>query len=471
MLADLRRQLDQHQISAVELTHSYLQRIAQTNTELNAYVSVLNDYALEQAKTADDMITAGKAEALTGIPYTLKDVFCVAGIETTACSNILKGYLPPYTATTVQKLQGAVLLGKTNTDEFTMGASTENSAFGPTRNPHDHTRVAGGSSGGPAAAVAADLAAFALGTDTGGSVRQPAAFCGIAGLRVTYGRVSRYGVISMASSMDTIGPLAKTVEDLAIILEQIAGYDVFDGTTPNQPVDSYAKRLDEPMDRAVVGVPKEFFETGGLDPAMRNHIEAVIKMVEQSGVTLKAISLPHAPYAVPTYYVICPAEISSNLARYDGIKYGFRARDAEELFDVYAQSRGQGFGAEAKRRIMIGTYALSAGYYDAFYGKAMKVRTLIRQDFTAAFQDVDFIVAPATPSTAFVVGEKTTDPIQMYLEDVFMAPGSLAGLPGLVVPCGQLNKLPVGIQILGPQWSESKVLQFGRKIEQLSGTK
>lgn len=468
MLAELRRQLDTKVISAVELTERYLQAIQKNNSTLNAYVQVLPEQALAQAKAADKIIAAGDSTALTGIPYALKDNYAVAGLETTGCSNILKGYIPPYTATAAMRLQAGVLLGKTNCDEFAMGASTENSCFGPTLNPHDHTRVAGGSSGGSAAAVAADLAPFAMGTDTGGSIRQPASFCGVVGLRPTYGRVSRYGVFPMASSMDTIGPFAQTVEDIALLLEQLAGRDPFDSTTADRLVEPYVQLLAESADNLRIGLPQEYFEVDGLDPKVRAVAENVFEVLRQSGHTVVPVSLPHTKYAVPTYYILVPSEVSSNLARFDGIKYGYQANQTDNLFDVYAQSRGEGFGAEAKRRIMIGTYTLSAGYYDAYYMKAMKVRTLIRRDFEQVFKEVDVIIGPACPGPAFPVGEKE-DPIQMYLEDIFTAPGSLAGIPGLSVPVGKVDGLPVGIQIMGPQWSEAKVLRCGRMLERLLG--
>lgn len=468
MIKELRTQLDNKAVSSVELTQQYLRTIEQKNPELNAYVSVLAGEALEQAKLADASIAAGDASLFTGIPYAVKDVYAVAGMETTGCSNILRGYRPPHTATTVQKLTGAVLLGKTNCDEFAMGASTENSCFGVTRNPHDPTRVAGGSSGGSAAAVAADMAPFALGTDTGGSIRQPASYCGIVGIRPTYGRVSRYGVFPMASSMDTMGPFAKTVEDVALILEHMAGRDWRDSTTVEQPVEPYANLLKEPLAPLTIGVAKEYFEVDGLQDNVRAVSENVFKLLEQAGHTIRSVSMPHTRYAVPAYYIIVPSEVSANLARFDGIKYGYHAKDAEDIMDVYMKSRGQGFGNEAKRRIMIGTYTLSAGYFDAYYLKAMKVRTLIRQDFTNVFKDVDVLIGPSSPGVAFPVGEKE-DPISMYLEDIFTAPASLAGVPGLVVPAGDIGGLPVGVQIMGPQWSEALVLRVGRLIESSVG--
>ncbi|MBI4407295.1 MAG: Asp-tRNA(Asn)/Glu-tRNA(Gln) amidotransferase subunit GatA [Candidatus Kerfeldbacteria bacterium] len=468
MLKELRAKLDNKEISAVQLTQHYLDAIKIKNPALNAYVNVTSDYALAAAAAADEVIAAGKQTMLTGIPYAVKDIYCVQGIESTGASNILKGYKPPYTATVIKRLPGAVLLGKTNSDEFAMGASTENSCFGPTLNPYDPTRVAGGSSGGSAAAVAADLAVFSFGSDTGGSVRQPASFCGIVGLRPTYGRISRYGVMPMASSMDTVGPFAKTVEDLALLLEQVAGFDPKDGVTSQQPVEQYSATVNQPVEKLRIGIVKEYFELEGLDPAIRQLTERVINQLATLGAEIVPLSLPHTKYAVPAYYVIVPSEVSSNLARFDGIRYGYRAPETADLLDVYTRSREQGFGDEAKRRIMIGTYALSAGYYDAYYAKAMKVRTLIRQDFVAAFKQVDVLLAPPCPGIAFKLGEKS-DPIQMYLEDVFAAPASLAGLPGLVVPAGQVNQLPVGVQIMGPQLSEALILRVGRMIEGLPG--
>lgn len=464
MLKELRAKLDTHQLTSVQLTQEYLDRIKLKNPELNAYVNVTADHALAEAAKADQRIAAGTAGPLTGIPYAAKDVYCTKGIETTGCSNILRGYIPPYTATVIERLDGAVLLGKTNTDEFTMGASTETSCFGPTLNPHDTTRVAGGSSGGSAAAVAADLAPFALGTDTGGSIRQPASFCGVVGLRPTYGRVPRFGVMPMASSLDTVGPFANTVEDLAIVLEQIAGVDAHDSTTSALPVERYSQQLDTPVKKLRIGVAKEYFELPELNQDIKKIIEGVIQQLGQAGADIIPVSMPHTKYAIPTYYVIVPSEVSSNLARFDGIRYGYRASDANNLLEVYRKSRGQGFGAEAKRRIMIGTYALSAGYYDAYYAKAMKVRTLIRNDFTSVFAQVDVLLCPPCPGVAFVVGSKS-DPIQMYLEDVFVAPASLAGVPGLVVPAGQVSGLPVGVQIIGPQLSEALLLRVGRMVE------
>lgn len=465
MLATLRSQLDNKEISSVELTTQYLERIKQHNQLLNAYILTLEEYALEQAAVADKQIATGTVTPFTGIPYGLKDLFCVEGIETTACSNILKGYVPPYTGTAVQRLAGGVLLGKLNTDEFAMGASSESSCFGVTKNPYDTSRVAGGSSGGPAAAVAANLAAFSLGTDTGGSIRLPASFCGLAGLRPTYGRVSRYGVIAMASSLDTIGPLAQSVDDIAYIMQAIAGHDPLDSTTPNVPVDEYTELLNQPLGKMTVGLPKEYFEMEGLDNAIRQRIMEVVEQLKANGVVIKEVSLPHTQYAVPTYYIIVPSEVSSNMAKYDGIKYGFRSDINVDLDSIYAHSRAEGFGPEVRRRIMLGTYALSSGYYDAYYLKAMKVRTLIRQDFDAVFKEVDALITPITATLPFKIGENVDDPLKMYSQDIFTAPASLAGVPGLSVPVGAIDALPVGMQIIGPQWSEGRLLQFGKMVE------
>lgn len=466
MLKELRNQLDRGEISSVALTQQYLERIQNKNPELNAYVLVTTEHALAEAAEADKTIAAGKQTLLTGIPYGLKDIFATKGIETTGCSNILRGYKPPYTATVVNKLEGAVLLGKTNTDEFAMGASTENSCFGPTKNPFDLNRVAGGSSGGSAAAVAADLAVFGLGSDTGGSIRQPASFCNLVGLRPTYGRVSRYGVYPMASSFDTICPIAKTVEDVALLMEVMAGQDPHDSTTSPQPVDSYSANLEQPVEGLRIGIADEYLNGPALDPEVRAHTMAVVDALAKQGATIVNIKMPYTKYAVPTYYVLVPSEVSANLARFDGIRFGFRADDANDLYETYTRSRGQGFGPEGKRRVMIGTYALSSGYYDAYYNKAMQVRTLVRRDFDAAFKQVDVLITPPTPGIAFKLGEKS-DPLKMFLEDVFAAPASLAGMPALVVPAGFVNKMPIGVQIMGPQWSESLLLRVGRMIERL----
>ena len=464
MLKELREQLDNKQVSSVELTQQYLSTITKQDSDINAYIQVTEEYAMEQAQKADAVIAAGNSSALTGIPYALKDNICVTGIETTAASNILKGYVPPYTATVVQRLDGAVMLGKSNTDEFTMGASTETSAFGVTKNPHDHSRVAGGSSGGPTAAVAADMAVFGIGTDTGGSLRQPAAFCGVVGLRPTYGRVSRYGSIPMASSLDTVGPVTSSVEDMAIVMNSIAGVDSFDGTTVDHAVPDYTVGLEDSIAGLKVGIPKEYIETEGISADVLASFESAKSALEAAGATCVEVSLPHTKYAVPTYYIVVPSEVSSNMARFDGIKYGARV-DAEELVDIYAQSRAAGFGEEVKRRIMIGTYTLSSGYYDAYYRKAMQVRTLIRQDFDTAFQEVDILLTPTTTGPAFTIGANQSDPTEMYLQDVFTAPSALAGLPAIAVPHGASNGLPLGVQLIGPQFSEQRLFQVGTQVE------
>jgi len=412
---------------------------------------------------------------LSGIPYLAKDVFCEEGVPTTACSNVLreKDYLPPFDSTTTKRLKaaGAISIGKTNTDEFTCGASTETSCYGVTRNPWDQTRVAGGSSGGSAAATIADECLFALGTDTGGSIRQPASYCGCVGLKVTYGRTSRYGVMSFASSLDSIGTLVKTVEDAALVLQAIAGKDPLDATTGNVPVPDYRKSLQKPAKGLKIGLPKEYF-IKGMNTEVEKAVRDAAVQYEKLGATIVNISLPFSPYALATYYVIAPSELSSNVARYDGIRYGHTSDIQDNLIDYYIRVRSEGFGPEVKRRIMIGTYALSAGYYDAYYRQAQKVRTLVKRDFEDAFQKVDCILAPVAPTPAFKIGAHTDDPVQMYLEDIFTVPINLAGIPGLSIPCGYSSPqagtpaLPIGMQILGPQWGEETILRAGHAYEQ-----
>ncbi|MFA6474904.1 MAG: Asp-tRNA(Asn)/Glu-tRNA(Gln) amidotransferase subunit GatA [Patescibacteria group bacterium] len=467
MLKQLREQLDSGQTTATKLTTEYLTQIKEKNPALNAYVLVTEELALQQATAADKLIQAGKQSLFTGIPYAAKDIYCVKDIETTACSNILRGYKPPYTATVINRLTGAVLLGKTNADEFAMGSSTENSCFGVTKNPADITRVAGGSSGGSAAAVAASLAPFAFGSDTGGSIRQPASFCGVVGMRPTYGLVPRYGVIPMASSFDTVGPLTESVEDLAMIMETIAGPDQHDSNVPENLVVNYTENLEQPISQLKIGLAKQYLEIDGLNPAVKKIVHDLVNQLSKQGAEVIEVDMPHTSYAMPSYYILVPSEVSSNLARFDGIRYGFRSNNTTDLLSVYMNSRGEGFGAEAKRRIMLGTYALSSGYYDAYYLKAMKVRSLVRQDFTEAFKKVDVLMTPPCPGTAFVIGANSQDPLQMYLEDVYTIPPSLAGVPALVVPAGSVDNLPVGVQIIGPQWSESKLLRVGRMVEQV----
>lgn len=454
-------------ISATELVQAYAAQIDQTNESLNSVIFNNTQSALIKAKEID--ATGDFTHPLTGIPFLVKDVFCEAGVPTTACSNMLrnKDYIPPYTATTINRLQaaGAISLGKVNTDEFTMGASTETSCYGVTKNPWDTSKVAGGSSGGSAASVAANQCVFALGTDTGGSIRQPAAFCGCTGLRSTYGLTSRYGVMSMASSLDTIGALTKTVEDTAIVLETIAGHDPLDGTTGKSVVPKYTSMLNQPLTGRRIGIPVEYM-SGDLAPEVADSIKVAIKTLQQLGVETVEISLPHTKYAVATYYVICPCEVSSNMARYDGVRFGHKEAETTDLLEYYIQNRSTGFGKEVKRRIMIGTYALSAGYFDAYYRQAQRVRALIKQDFDTAFEQVDAIISPCTPGAAFNIGAHNNDPIAMYLEDIFLSSQALAGIPAMSVPCGFTREnLPLGLQIMGPQWGEEIILNIGHMYQ------
>ncbi|MCD4705693.1 Asp-tRNA(Asn)/Glu-tRNA(Gln) amidotransferase subunit GatA [bacterium] len=460
--------------SCCELTESYIKEIKKKDKDINAFITTTFDLAKKQAKNIDKKIKQGeKLKPLAGIPVSIKDCFCVKGIQATAGSNILRDYIPCFDATSVKKIkdQGAIILGKVNTDEFTMGASTETSAFGVTKNPLDLKRVPGGSSGGSAASVASDMAAYSLATDTGGSIRQPAAFCGKVGLKVTYGRVSRYGVMSMASSLDTIGTITKTVEDSAIVLKEIAGHDKYDSTTPKAKVDNYLKELQGNIKGLKIGIPKEYF-IKELNPEIKKNISQAAKKLESLGCKIIDVSLPHTKHAIAVYYIIVPSEVSSNMARYDGIRYGYsitndKNKIAKNLTDIYTKSRAKGFGDEVKRRIMIGTYALSAGYYDAYYKKAMQVRTLIKKDFDNVFEKVDALIAPVTPDIAFKIGEKTDDPLQMYLEDIFTAPVNLAGVPSLAIPFGSANKMPLSVQIIGKHFDEKTILKIGNKLEKL----
>jgi len=434
---------------------------------LRAFLRLTVEEARAQAEASDGRRREGKALGpLDGVPVALKDIFCQEGVETTAGSKILAGYLPPYDATVVARLRaaGAVLLGKTNMDEFAMGSSTENSAFGPTRNPWDPQRTPGGSSGGSAAAVAARLCPGALGTDTGGSIRQPAALVGCVGLKPTYGRVSRYGVIAFASSLDQVGPLAQDVRGVALLLSAIAGKDERDQTSSARPVPDYGAEMQKPAAGMTVGVPREYFG-GGLDGEVEAAVRAGIAVLEKQGVRTRPISLPNSPHAIATYYIVATAEASSNLARYDGVRYGHRAR-AGALLELYEKTRAEGFGAEVKRRIMLGTYVLSAGYYDAYYLRAQKVRTLIRDDFARAFGEVDAVVSPTSPHAAFKLGEKLSDPLAMYLNDIYTVPVNLAGLPGLSAPCGfTRGGLPIGMQLIGRPFDESGLLRLARALE------
>ncbi|OGC38498.1 aspartyl/glutamyl-tRNA amidotransferase subunit A [candidate division WWE3 bacterium RBG_19FT_COMBO_53_11] len=441
--------------SAIEVLQAFLKNIAEKEDDLNAFITVNSKGALTQAKE----IKKGQQGRLLGVPVALKDNISTRGLRTTAGSKIIEDYIPPYNATVVAKLlaEGAIILGKTNMDEFAMGSSTENSAYGVTHNPHDLTRVPGGSSGGSAAAVAARLAPTALGTDTGGSIKQPAAFCGVVGLRPTYGAVSRYGVIALTSSLDQVGPLAKTVEDARTIFEVIAGKDPYDATGVEMASEEPKK-----LESLRIGIPKEYLGEG-LDPAIAEMVKKVGEFLEKQGAAIQEVSLPHTHYGLAVYYIITPSEVSSNLARFDGIRYGVRVEDSS-IEELVSRSRGKGFGSEPKRRIILGTFALSSGYADQYYLRAAKVRTLIAQDFARAFEKVDLLLTPTAPTTAFKIGEKK-DPLSMYLSDIFTIPANLAGLPGLSVPVGTIKNLPVGVQLLGPKFSENMLFDVGEAIE------
>ena len=469
-LGELSAALARKDLSSREVTESCLARIETHNPGLHAFLRVTADLARAGAAASDERRAQGAPlSPLDGVPIGLKDNFCQRGVETTCGSRILEGYLPPYNATVVEKLlaAGAVLTGKLNMDEFAMGSSTENSAFGPTKNPWDLSRTPGGSSGGSAAAVAARLVPGALGTDTGGSIRQPAALSGCLGLKPTYGRVSRYGVIAFASSLDQVGPFAQDVRGVALLLAAIAGQDFRDQTSSPRPVPDYQARLDEGVAGLRIGVPAEYFGDG-LDPEVRSSVEASIEALRREGCVVKPISLPNSPHAIATYYIVATAEASSNLARYDGVRFGLQIKSAS-LLAQYEQTRATGFGAEVKRRIMLGTYALSAGYYDAYYLRAQKVRALIRQDFDRAFAEVDAVVSPTSPTAAFKLGEKVEDPLAMYLNDIYTVPANLAGLPGLSSPCGFTRSgLPIGIQLTGKPWDEETLLRLARAHERVN---
>ena len=457
--------LSNRTISSEELTRAYLERIQRLDSQIQSYVTVSEELALEQARDADRRIKTGTGlTPLTGIPYSAKDSISTRGVNTTCSSKILANYKPFYDSTAIKKLKstGAVLLGKTNMDEFGMGSSTENSGFFTTRNPWNFDHVPGGSSGGSAAAVAAGLAPFSLGEDTGGSVRHPASFCGVTGLKTTYGRVSRYGLLPLVSSFDTIGPMARSVYDLAVVLEAIAGHDPKDSTSRVEPIQPYSEALKENdnLRGLRIGIPKEYF-VEGLDTEVDLALRTAIRQIESSGAEVIEVSLPHTQYAIPVYYLILFAEASSNLAKYDGIRFGLSEHNVDSLMDVYLKTREKGFGAETKRRIMLGTFALSAGYYDAYYLKAQKVRTLIRQDFQNAFETCDALITPVAPTPAFRIGEKITNPLDMYLSDVFVVAVNLAGIPALSIPCGLANGLPIGMQIMGPHLSEEMLLRIG----------
>lgn len=465
-LTELAKDLAQKKISSEELTQHYLNRIEKFDKELNSFITVTTDLALAQARAADQRLHTGNATPLTGIPIAHKDIFCTFGVKTSCGSKMLDNFIAPYNATAVNNFAeaGMVMLGKTNMDEFAMGSSNETSYYGPVKNPWDLQTVPGGSSGGSAAAVAAGLTPTATGTDTGGSIRQPAALAGISGLKPTYGRVSRYGMIAFASSLDQGGPFARTAADIALLLNVMASHDEKDSTSVAQPVPDYTKTLNDSLAGLKIGLPKEYIE--GLDSKIAAALQETITIFKKLGATIIEITLPHTHLSVPAYYVIAPAECSSNLARYDGIRFGYRAENPKDLEDLYKRTRGEGFGAEVKRRIMIGTYALSAGYYDAYYLKAQKIRRLISQDFTEAFKKVDIILGPTTPTPAFKMGEKTGDPISMYLSDIYTIAVNLAGLPGISIPGGFINNLPIGMQLIGNYFNESKLLNVAHQYQQ-----
>ncbi len=465
---ELHTALQGKQISSLEATTAMLERIKSVEPQVGSFITITPEQALAAAKNADQQIARGECHLLTGIPLAIKDIFLTEGIRTTCGSRILENFIPPYSATSWEKLRhlGAVLLGKLNQDEFAMGSSNESSAFGTTRNPWDTTRIPGGSSGGSAAAVAAREAVATLGTDTGGSIRQPASHCGCVGLKPTYGRVSRYGVIAYASSLDQVGPLTRDVADCAVMLEALAGYDPKDSTSVDTPVPDYSAALTQCVKGLKIGLPKEYF-IDGLDPDVQKTMEAAIETYRRLGAEFVDISLPHTDYAVATYYLIATAEASSNLARYEGVRFGHRSDKAEGLIDMMTKSRSEGFGAEVKRRIMLGTYALSSGYYDAYYVKAQKVRTLIMNDFTKAFADVDVMLTPVAPTPAFKIGEKINDPLQMYLSDIFTIPVNLAGTCAMSLPAGfSASGLPIGLQLIGKPFGEETILRAGYAFEQ-----
>ncbi|CAC9561401.1 Aspartyl-tRNA(Asn) amidotransferase subunit A (EC 6.3.5.6) @ Glutamyl-tRNA(Gln) amidotransferase subunit A (EC 6.3.5.7) [uncultured Gammaproteobacteria bacterium] len=463
-IAELTQGLKNKEFSSVELTQHYLDRI--NTSDLNAFITITDEIALQQAQTADAQIAKGKASILTGIPYAHKDIFCTNGVKTSAASKMLDNFISPYDATVSHKLNqsGLVMLGKTNMDEFAMGSSNENSFYGAVKNPWDKNKAPGGSSGGSAAAVADGLSSFATGTDTGGSIRQPASLCGITGLKPTYGRVSRYGMIAYASSLDQAGPLTKTAEDAAMVLNTMAGFDEKDSTSVDREVPDYTQNLNDSIKGLTIGLPKEFF-ADGLDDGVDTAIMAAVKEFEALGASVKEISLPNSKYAIPTYYIVAPCECSSNLSRMDGVRFGHRCDNPKDLEDLYLRSRTEGFGEEVKRRIMIGTYALSAGYYDAYYLKAQKTRHLISDDFKQAFEKVDVIMGPVSPTTAFDLGS-FKDPVSMYLADIYTLSANLAGLPGMSIPAGFSQKMPVGLQLIGNYWSESKLLNIAHQFQQ-----
>ncbi len=462
-VAELSKSLKNKEFSSVELTQHYLDRI--NRSDLNAFITVTDELALSQARAADAKLANGSGSVLTGIPFAHKDIFCTKGVKTSAGSKILDPFISPYDATLSHKLniENMVMLGKTNMDEFAMGSSNENSFYGPVKNPWNKKMVPGGSSGGSAAAVAGRLSPFATGTDTGGSIRQPSSLCGITGIKPTYGRVSRYGMIAYASSLDQAGPMTQTAEDAALVLNAIAGFDEKDSTSALRDVPDYTKSLRDSIKGLKIGIPKEFF-SDGLDSSVEKVITESMKEFEAMGAELQQISLPNSAYAIPTYYIVAPCECSSNLSRLDGVRYGYRCKDPKDLNDLYLRSRSEGFGDEVKRRILIGTYVLSSGYYDAYYLKAQKVRQLISEDFKKAFQNVDIIMGPVSPTTAFELGA-IKDPVSMYLADIYTLSANLAGLPGMSIPAGFSNNLPVGLQMIGNYWSEEVLLNAAHQFQ------
>ncbi len=466
-ISELKKALRDKEISSVELTQMYLDRIA--NSDLNSFITITSDKALKMAKKADKKIANREENILTGIPYAHKDIFCTKDVLTTAGSKILSNFISPYDATVTSNLKkaGAIMLGKTNMDEFAMGSSNENSYYGAVKNPWDKTKVPGGSSGGSAAALAARLCAFATGTDTGGSVRQPASLCAVTGIKPTYGAISRYGMIAFASSLDQAGAMAHTAEDAAYVLNAMCSFDKKDSTSVAKQKEDYTKNLELPIEGLTIGLPKEFFKQS-VDSKLTNIVLEAIKEYEKLGVKVKEISLPNSIYSIPTYYIVAPSECSSNLSRFDGVRYGLRCENPKNLEDLYIRSRTEGFGNEVKRRILIGTYALSAGYYDAYYLKAQKVRQLISQDFEKAFKDVDVVMSPTSPNTAFAIGEKVSDPVSMYLSDIYTISANLAGLPAMSIPVGFADELPVGLQLIGNYWSESKLLNIAHKYQKIT---
>lgn len=465
-IAEISSGLENGEFTSVEITKHYLDRIKNLDGKMNAFVTVTEDIAIEQAQKADKIRKEGSATSLSGVPIAHKDIFCTTGVKSSCGSKMLDNFISPYESTVTQKLQdsGMVMLGKTNMDEFAMGSSNETSYYGPVKNPWDLERVPGGSSGGSAAAVAARVAPCSTGTDTGGSIRQPAALCGITGLKPTYGRVSRYGMIAFASSLDQAGVFAHTAEDCAMLLEHMAGVDEKDSTCINVPVPKYSNELADSIKGMNIGLPKEFFNDD-LPAENAALIEENVKLLEDMGANVKTISLPNMYMAIPVYYIIAPAECSSNLARYDGVRFGYRTQEAKDLHELYIKTRTEGFGEEVKNRIMIGTYVLSAGYYDAYYLKAQKVRRVITEDFKKAFEEVDVIIGPTTPSPAFKIGAKTDDPVSMYLNDIYTSSVNLAGLPGISVPCGLVSDLPMGLHIIGKHFEESKILQMAHQYQ------